>query len=563
MAGCLSGIGSGRCGRIRGGGSGWSWSFSGYCCFCFYVPSFPPSSSAIVTRQSLLISSFLSSLIPLPFLSFLCLSLAFPVFDIGQYLMSAFRDARSQEKEAANDENGGSTTDGTPTSVHAGPKASASATAPSSSRKKLAAWDWSKHKTYGVNLGNWLLLERWMDEGFWLEQSEIAALPNPSNTTLAVPDELSFVRVLGKEKATEVLRKHWETFVTSDDIAILAAAGVNHVRIPIGWWALMQPLDSETFLFDRQMDAVKGILPACAQYGIHITLDLHGMPGSQAQLAMTTGYETSDPQWFNADNQKRSLTVVGLALDWIENSGYDDLFAGLEVVNEPALARPAQFQQSDLAVMQDFYTKAYELFLKRTKWTGAMLFHNGYAPGGVQYWRDWAQARASTGRLVIIDHSYPGNYPAKTDLNLVQTMLCQIVNTQYASFPIPITVNEWSLVTGVFDDAWTKLYFEWQMTLYNRFSGSVIWNYRTFIHTPRIIAPVPDRIRLYSWEAMLKQGVIPNAPALSKGDDAASDSTQSKLQSWIDGLGPSDPCATPYYGLATTTYAGLAGAPTG
>jgi glucan 1,3-beta-glucosidase len=42
--------------------------------------------------------------------------------------------------------------------------------------------------------------------------------------------------------------QHWSSWITEADIKAIAAAGLNHVRIPIGYWALMVIPSSEYYI---------------------------------------------------------------------------------------------------------------------------------------------------------------------------------------------------------------------------------------------------------------------------------------------------------------------------
>ena len=78
----------------------------------------------------------------------------------------------------------------------------------------------------GVNLGSWLLLEKWMAPSLF--------------DGLAATDETSWCVELGKE-ASPRLHAHWDRFVTRDDFAWLASVGINAVRIPLGHWIFGPP----------------------------------------------------------------------------------------------------------------------------------------------------------------------------------------------------------------------------------------------------------------------------------------------------------------------------------
>jgi aryl-phospho-beta-D-glucosidase BglC (GH1 family) len=54
----------------------------------------------------------------------------------------------------------------------------------------------------------------------------------PSGTV----DEWTFCTNQNRNAATAALQNHWNTFITQDDFYQIAAAGLNHVRLPIGAW---------------------------------------------------------------------------------------------------------------------------------------------------------------------------------------------------------------------------------------------------------------------------------------------------------------------------------------
>ncbi|HET8704713.1 MAG TPA: glucan 1,3-beta-glucosidase, partial [Pseudomonadales bacterium] len=79
----------------------------------------------------------------------------------------------------------------------------------------------STNKVRGVNLGGWLVLEKWMTPSLF--------------DGLNATDETSWCAELG-ERASEKLKQHWNNFITKEDFAWLAKIGINAVRIPFGHW---------------------------------------------------------------------------------------------------------------------------------------------------------------------------------------------------------------------------------------------------------------------------------------------------------------------------------------
>jgi glucan 1,3-beta-glucosidase len=63
-------------------------------------------------------------------------------------------------------------------------------------------------KLRGVNLGGWLVLEKWMTPSIF--------------EGLKATDETSYCVELGK-KAEQSIKNHWNTFITAEDFAWLAS----------------------------------------------------------------------------------------------------------------------------------------------------------------------------------------------------------------------------------------------------------------------------------------------------------------------------------------------------
>ena len=122
----------------------------------------------------------------------------------------------------------------------------------------------------GVNLGGWLVLEK------WITPSVFNGLPEN------VTDEWRLCEYLGRSEAEKRLRSHWDRWVTESDIATLKKAGIDHLRIPFGYWAL-EPRAGEPYVqgsWDYVMKAVRW----AKKYDMKVMIDLHGAPGSQVIL---------------------------------------------------------------------------------------------------------------------------------------------------------------------------------------------------------------------------------------------------------------------------------------
>lgn len=98
-------------------------------------------------------------------------------------------------------------------------------------------WDWNTNKTYGVNVGGWLLTEPFITPELYL--------PYQNSNPRAV-DEYTLSQALG-DRLGQVLTNHYETFITEQDFAAIAAAGLNWVRIPVPYWAI-DTVEGEPYL---------------------------------------------------------------------------------------------------------------------------------------------------------------------------------------------------------------------------------------------------------------------------------------------------------------------------
>ncbi|KXN65526.1 glycoside hydrolase family 5 protein, partial [Conidiobolus coronatus NRRL 28638] len=122
----------------------------------------------------------------------------------------------------------------------------------------------------GVNLGGWLVLEPFITPSLF-ERFD------PEDKVI---DEWTMCAKLGRDECRKVLEKHYNEFLTEDDIKKIAGAGLNHVRIPLGYWALDIDETKEPFVYGAWYYLLRGIQWA-RKYGIRVMVEFHGAPGSQ------------------------------------------------------------------------------------------------------------------------------------------------------------------------------------------------------------------------------------------------------------------------------------------
>jgi len=101
----------------------------------------------------------------------------------------------------------------------------------------------------------------------------------PNNQTAI--DEYTLSQNMGAN-LTAALTEHYETFITEEDIANIAAAGLNWVRIPLPHWAI-KTWPGEPYLERVSWTYFLKAVQWCRKYGLRINLDFHTVPGSQSE----------------------------------------------------------------------------------------------------------------------------------------------------------------------------------------------------------------------------------------------------------------------------------------
>ena len=132
----------------------------------------------------------------------------------------------------------------------------------------------------GVNLGNFLLMEtefNGIDCGF------VPDLNNPGKTIFKCDSDDFHIREnfqnhFGAGLAKALLQGYANAYIQEIDFDLLMQMGVNVVRLPIYFQALVNDEDQGHFTNYTYIDRV---VQWCADRGMYVLLDLHGAPGGQ------------------------------------------------------------------------------------------------------------------------------------------------------------------------------------------------------------------------------------------------------------------------------------------
>lgn len=313
-------------------------------------------------------------------------------------------------------------------------------------------------KAWGVNLGNWLILEKWMNPSFFEKHA-----PNAT-------DEWSFCK--DASNPTKALNDHWNSWVTEDDFKRLKEVKVNQVRIPVGYWAFIKPDAGEPYVTTGQKEQLKRILGYCDKYGMYAIIDLHGLPGSQ-NGEMHSG-KTGSIDFYSSHNIERSLKTVQAAVDWMNGleGKLRDRISAIEAANEPHIGG-----DKDLKDLKNYYQKAYTI-ISKSKYKVPMMFHDGFA--GLDAWNNFLP---STANAIIDLHPYYSFPPEKNQATILKR-ICDM-KSSVESFHLPVFFGEWSLASGVDNsDTWLKKMMDTQVSLFKESGvGGTFWSLKNKINS--------------------------------------------------------------------------------
>lgn len=271
----------------------------------------------------------------------------------------------------------------------------------------------SAAKIRGVNLGAWLVLEKWM-------------VPDIYQGTDA-EDEYTLCQTLG-DQAKSRLDQHRETFITADDFTWIRQCGLNAVRLPVGYWALENPkpyVECARFI-DFALDQAQ-------QNGLKLLLDLHGAPGSQ------NGWDHSGRagaiNWPAPQNVNETLRVLE---SFAQRYGKHPALYGIELLNEPRNTVP-------LEILQQFYRDAYPRLRRYLAPEVAIVFHDSFRPLA---WKQFMQEPAFS-NVILDTHIYQCFNEADRTRSAREQLAVALDRTdslnEMQREELPTIVGEWSL----------------------------------------------------------------------------------------------------------------------
>ncbi|ODN03381.1 Glucan 1,3-beta-glucosidase [Orchesella cincta] len=198
------------------------------------------------------------------------------------------------------------------------------------------AWPYGEQPVRGVNLGGWLVLEKWMTPNVF------SGLPDNVN------DEYKLTQHLGYAEAEKRLRSHWDTWVTEADIIKFKNAGLNHATG-------LLTLRTANHGFPEVGTMPSRLQAGAGPHGLQVMMDLHGAPGSQNGNDHS-GQSGSIGFYYNDENLQRSVNVVRQIARWANASEWRNTVSIIQTLNEPILWDDYDYR---LGRLKDYYGMAY------------------------------------------------------------------------------------------------------------------------------------------------------------------------------------------------------------
>jgi len=174
----------------------------------------------------------------------------------------------------------------------------------------------------GFNLGGLFVMEPFM---------------TPMDASHTLSDTASVIKALtdrfGPEQARGLIDTYERNWINDADIAEIAHAGFNTVRIPV-WWGQFLDFDNPTQAGFRAdgFAALDRVVAACRAHGIVAIIDMHGVIGGQSNNP-DTGKANQNRFWSDPVAQANTAWLWGrIAAHYRDNPAV----AGYDLINEPA-----------------------------------------------------------------------------------------------------------------------------------------------------------------------------------------------------------------------------------
>ncbi len=249
----------------------------------------------------------------------------------------------------------------------------------------------------GVNLGNWLVLEKWMSPAIF------------EGTT--AEDEYGLVRQLKPEIYEARIKIHRSEYISERDFITIKSWGLDTVRIPVPYYIFG---DRNPYI--GCIEELDKAFNWAEKYGLKILVDLHTVP--LGQNGFDNGGICGVVKW--AQNPEEVEFTLSVLERLARRYGQRDGFWGIELVNEPltdalwdtmnvAERYPAEnkelakgSQPVSFEFLRKFYLEAYDRIQPYIAEDKYIVIHDGF---DIKVWKDFMQ-EGKYDQVVLDTHLY-------------------------------------------------------------------------------------------------------------------------------------------------------------
>ncbi|KAI0785590.1 glycoside hydrolase superfamily [Abortiporus biennis] len=259
-------------------------------------------------------------------------------------------------------------------------------------------WDFTVHQIRGVNLGGWLVTEPFIVPALYEKYQNVTPPATKAvdewTLSVAMSNDTSPGGGLGQ------LEDHYKTFITEQDFAEIAGAGLNWVRLPVPYWAV-ETWPGEAFLEKTAWTYALKAIKWARKYGLRMYLELHTAPGSQNGLNHSG--RLGPINFLNGPmgiaNAQRVFTYDRILAEFISQPEYQAVVQMFGVLNEPLMGIIGR------DALDRYYFQTYEM-LRNITGTGQghgayMVMHDGFQ--GLTPWKGYL---AGADRMILDTHPY-------------------------------------------------------------------------------------------------------------------------------------------------------------
>ena len=203
----------------------------------------------------------------------------------------------------------------------------------------------------GWGLGNWLLCEGYM----WMAHN-LPRFDRPRRIE-AVIEELT-----GKAWADKFWKRFRDSYITENDIQMMADMGYNSVRVPINSRLFLQ--EGPGMVFEKEgFELLDRVIDWCEQYRLYVFIDLHGAPGGQTGANIDDSVDDMCRLLMDADQFEKGLCLWEKIAERYRDRW---IVGGYDLLNEPV--RPVRFEgDRDLEAYVPRLKEFYEQCIARIR----------------------------------------------------------------------------------------------------------------------------------------------------------------------------------------------------